>query len=161
MNIRSAGPSDAGQIAAIYNYYIENTHNTFETVPISSSEMSGRILAISEKYPFLVILESDEILGYAYACAYKPRQAYRHSVEISVYVKNDVYRRGIGRKLYKKLFEELSAFDVHAIIAGIALPNAASVNLHEGFGFKKVAHFQEVGYKLDRWIDVGYWELVV
>lgn len=160
MKIRRAAPEDAAEIARIYNHYVEHTHHTFETEPVRATEMGRRISRITENYPFLVFEENGRIDGYAYAARYKERDGYRHSVEISVYVRPGAHRKGIGKTLYRKLFEELSAMDVHAIIAGIALPNEASIRLHENFGLEKVAHFREVGRKLGRWIDVGYWEKV-
>lgn len=160
MKIRSAKINDGGQITEIYNYYIHQTHHTFETEPITSIEMQNRIEDITKDYPFLVAEEDGEILGYAYSTKYKTRQAYRHSVEVSVYVKNDCKRKKIGKSLYRELLNILSGTDVHAIIAGIALPNEASIKLHEDFGFEKVAHFREVGFKFGKWIDVGYWELI-
>jgi phosphinothricin acetyltransferase len=160
MNIRQVKSSDAEQIAEIYNFYVLNTHHTFETKSISFREMRKRINEIIENYPYFVAEENDEILAYAYAAQYKSRCAYRNSAEVSVYVKNATKGKGLGTKLYEKLFEELSKTDVHAIIAGISLPNEASVKLHERFGFEKVAHFREVGFKFEEWIDVGYWELI-
>ena len=160
MIVRKAEIKDAAQITAIYNFYIENTYHTFETEPIDSAEMQSRIEAINENHPFLVAEENGEITAYAYATEYKSRAAYKHSVEVSVYVKNGESGKGIGTKIYRELFAELSKTDVHAIIAGIALPNDASVILHERFGFEKVAHFREVGFKFGKWIDVGYWELI-
>ncbi|MDQ3710629.1 MAG: N-acetyltransferase family protein [Acidobacteriota bacterium] len=160
MNIRRAALADAKQIAEIYNFYIENTHHSFEIEPIISEEMQERIAATSENYPFLVAEEAGEILGYAYASFYKSRSAYKNSVEVSVYVKSNLKQKEIGTKLYERLFEELSTMKVHAIIAGIALPNRLSIKLHEKFGMEKVAHFREVGYKFGLWIDVGYWELI-
>ncbi|MDQ3800582.1 MAG: N-acetyltransferase family protein [Acidobacteriota bacterium] len=162
MNVRFVKPAaDAAQIAEIYNYYVRNTHHTFETDAIDTGEMRRRIGAIGEDYPFLIAEEEGEILGYAYATKYKERAAYKHSAEVSVYVKNNLKRKGIGALLYRKLFDVLSEMtQLHAIIAGIALPNDASVRLHEKFGFEKVAHFREVGFKFGRWIDVGYWELI-
>ena len=151
---------DSEQIAEIYNFYIQNTHHTFETERINPVEMQKRINQIIENYPFLVCEENQEIFGYAFATQYKSRCAYKNSAEVSVYIKNGLKQKGIGTKLYEKLFEELSKTEVHAIIAGIALPNEASIKLHEKFGFEKVAHFREVGFKFERWIDVGYWELL-
>ncbi|CAN5551223.1 hypothetical protein BH10ACI2_BH10ACI2_19800 [soil metagenome] len=112
-------------------------------------------------YPFLVCEDGDEIVGYAYANRYKLRWAYQHSVEVSVYFKDGFGGKGIGKLLYERLFSELKKGDFHAIIAGISLPNEASVKLHEKFGMMQVAHFREVGRKFDRWIDVGYWELIL
>jgi len=160
VKIRQVEPSDAKQIAEIYNFYVQNTHHTFETEPVSFEEMQNRIGEIIKTYPYFVAEESEEILAFAYATKYKPRSAYKHSVEVSVYVKIGIKGKGFGTKLYEKLFEELKQTDVHAIIAGIALPNEASIKLHERFGFEKVAHFREVGFKLGKWIDVGYWELI-
>ena len=160
MNIRKVLTSDAAQITAIYNYYILNTHHTFETEPLSVEQTQERISRTIEQYPYLVAEEDGEILGYAYATEFRLRQAYEHSAEVSIYVKSDAKQKGIGTELYKKLFEELYEGYVHAIVAGISLPNDPSVRFHEKLGFVKVAHFNEIGYKLGRWIDVGYWELI-
>ena len=160
MNIRPIKFSDAEQITEIYNFYVLNTHHTFETEPVSFEEMRNRIGAIVKDYPYFVAEENDQILAFAYAAQYKSRCAYRSSIEVSVYVKNGTKGKGIGTKVYEKLFTELEQSDVHAIIAGIALPNEASIRLHEKFGFEKVAHFREVGFKFYKWIDVGYWELI-
>jgi phosphinothricin acetyltransferase len=160
MIVRKVKLQDAVQIAEIYNFYIQSTHHTFETEPIDSVEIKKRVGETIENYPFFVCEESSEIFGYAYAAPYKSRSAYKSSAEVSVYVKNNLRQKGVGRMLYEKLFEELLQTDVHAIIAGIALPNNASIKLHEKFGFEKIAHFREVGFKLDKWIDVGYWELI-
>lgn len=158
MEIRQAQPEDAEQVAEIYNHYIQNTHHTFETEPLSAEVMQKRIRKISENYPFLVAVGDETILGYACADKFKLRHAYEHSAEVSIYVKNDAHGKGVGTRLYNKLFQELSETYIHALIAGIALPNDGSIKFHENMGFKKVAHFKEVGYKLGRWIDVGYWE---
>lgn len=160
MSLRPVKPEDAAQIAGIYNYYIKNTHHTFETEPLSVEEMRERIGEISGTYPYLVFEEDGEILGYAYAAQFKLRQAYAYSAEVSIYVKSEAKQRKIGTQLYVKLFDELAETNVHAIFAGIALPNDASIIFHERLGFEKVAHFKEVGYKLGRWIDVGYWEMI-
>ncbi len=160
MNIRRANSDNAGQIAEIYNFYILNTHHTFETEPLSAEEMRERVAEICENYPYLVAEENGEILGYVYATQFKLRQAYKHSVEASIYVKNQAKQKGIGSKLYEKLLAELAETDVHAIMAGISLPNDASVKFHEKLGYEKVAHFKEVGYKLGRWVDVGFWEML-
>jgi L-amino acid N-acyltransferase YncA len=160
MNIRNVKPDDAAQIAEIYNYYIKNTHQTFETEPLSADEMQARISEITENYPYVVAEENGEVYGYASAAQFKMRQAYEFSAEVSIYVKAEAKQKGIGTLLYEKLFEELRQTDIHAIIAGISLPNDGSVRFHEKLGFEKVAHFREIGYKLGRWVDVGYWELI-
>jgi len=127
---------------------------------LSADEMRERIAEVIENYPFVVAEEDGEIFGYAYAAQFKLRRAYEYSVEVSIYVKNDTKQRGIGTQLYTRLFADLRETDTHAIMAGISLPNDGSVRFHEKFGFEKVAHFREVGYKLGRWVDVGFWELI-
>ena len=123
--------------------------------------MEKRIADVTEDYPFLVAEEDGEIVGYAYATQFKLRQAYEYASEVSIYVRNAGKQKGIGTQLYTQLFEELQETDIHAVVAGISLPNDASVAFHERLGFEKVAHFREVGYKLGRWIDVGYWEKIL
>lgn len=160
MEIRDASIEDAAQIAGIYNHYVLNSHATFEIDAVGIGEIERRVSEIASSYPFLVFSAQGKILGYAHAGLYKTRAAYRNSVEISVYIRHDENGKGIGTRLYEILFARLAESDVHAIIAGISLPNDASVRLHERFGMRKVAHFEEVGFKFGRWIDVGYWELI-
>jgi phosphinothricin acetyltransferase len=160
--IRAAKSSDAATIAQIYNHYVSKTVVTFEEEPVSPGEIAGRIEEIcSSSLPWLVAEDGGEMLGYAYAAPWRPRSAYRFSVEITVYVAPGVVGNGVGSKLYGELIPILHRQGVHAVIAGIALPNPASVALHEKFGLRKVAHFNEVGFKFDRWIDVGYWQRVL
>lgn len=161
MNIRKAELKDASQIADVYNYYVQQTHHTFETEPLGAEEMEKRIADVTEDYPFLVAEEDGAIVGYAYATQFKMRQAYEYASEVSIYVRNAAKQKGLGTQLYMQLFEELQETDIHAVVAGISLPNDASVAFHERLGFEKVAHFKEVGYKLGRWIDVGYWEKIL
>lgn len=161
MNIRQVELTDAAQIAEIYNYYIKYTHHTFETEPLSGDEMRARIGEITANYPYLAAEENGEILGYAYAVQFRMRQAYEYSAEVSIYVKNDAKQRKVGTQLYVELFKQLAETNVHALVAGISLPNDPSVVFHERLGFEKVAHFKEIGYKLGRWVDVGYWQLLV
>ena len=160
MTIRKVALKDAAQVTEIYNFYVLNSHHSFEQDAVTVDQMMDRIDAITESCPFLVYEEFDEIAGFAYATHYKPRSVCRHAVEVSVYIKTTARKKGIGSRLYEKLFEEIDKMDVHAIIAGISLPNDASIKLHEKFGFEKVAHFREVGFKMGRWVDVGYWEVI-
>jgi phosphinothricin acetyltransferase len=157
--IRSANPKDSKEIAEIYNYYILNSIVTFEEEPISANEMSIRMKSDTSELPWLVYEIDQNIVGYAYAKHWKPRSAYRHSTEISIYLKHGEFNKGIGSRLYAELIRQLKSLNFHAIIGGIALPNDASIALHEKLGFKKVAHFKEVGFKFQKWIDVGYWQL--
>ncbi len=123
--------------------------------------MRERLKLISSQYPWLVYEENNRIIGYAYATKWKSRSAYLYSVESTVYVKKGEERKGIGTKLYTKLLELLLNERIHVVIGGITLPNSSSVGLHEKLGFKKIAHFKEVGYKFGKWRDVGYWELIL
>ena len=155
--IRRALADDAAAIARIYNHHVERTTVTFEELPVSIEEMARRIRAVTVDCPWLVA-EEEAVVGYAYASPWKPRSAYRHTVEESVYVDSEHLRQGHGLALCSALLDRLREMSVHSVIAGIALPNEASIAFHERLGFEKVAHFREVGRKFDRWIDVGYWE---
>ena len=161
MNIRMVSAEDSEDITEIYNYYIATSHATFELQPINAAEMERRIAeTVNHGYPFLVADSVDGIAGYAYGRPFRPRPGYRHAVEVAVYVSESSQGQGIGYALYKNLFDRLFNSDIHTLIATIALPNDQSVRLHEKFGFEKAGHFREVGRKFDRWIDVGYWQLL-
>ena len=157
--IRNATVEDAGAICAIYNPYVLGSTITFEEEEVPVEAMRARIAEVTETYPWLVYEDRGEVGGYAYAARWRHRAAYRHSVETTVYLAPLFQRQGIGRRLYVELIEKLRALGIHRVMGGIALPNAGSVALHERLGFKKVAHFGEVGRKFDRWIDVAYWQL--
>lgn len=157
--IRTATPDDAKAIADIYNYYVENTFVTFEEQSVTVQEMGQRIESKLKKYFFFVWEENGEILGYAYADEWKSRCAYKYTVESSVYLRQEAAGRGIGTKLYNMLIELLKEKGIHIVLAGIAIPNEASIALHEKLGFEKTGQLKEVGFKNDRWIDVGYWQL--
>lgn len=160
--IRVATPAEADVLARIYNHYITHTVVTFEETPIAAKDMGARIAEThDQKLPWLVAQTDAGVQGYAYASRWKGRCAYRHSVEVTVYIGHEATGRGLGTKLYAALFSELARGDCHVAIGGITLPNAASVALHEKVGMRKVAHFSEVGYKFGRWLDVGYWQLVL
>ena len=105
--------------------------------------------------------DEGQVVGYAYASRWKSRCAYRYSVETTVYLSSAATGKGFGSLLYEHLIAELRQRSIHSLIGGIALPNNASVSLHEKLGFEKVAHFKEVGWKFNQWIDVGYWELII
>lgn len=160
--IRSATPADAAAIAGIYNYYITDTIVTFEETTVTGGEMAGRIAAVlGAGHPWLVVEDQGAVVGYAYASAWKGRCAFRFSLETTVYLQHGAMGRGLGAALYRQLIARLRELKYHVAIGGIALPNDASVRLHEKLGFRKVAHFTEVGYKFGRWLDVGYWELLL
>jgi L-amino acid N-acyltransferase YncA len=158
--LRPATLADASQIAAIYNPYILETVISFEEAAVSSDEMALRIAdTLQTGLPWLVAEQNGQILGYAYASKWKGRCAYRYAVESSVYLAKAARGQGLGSTLYRALLAQLRIDGRHTVIGGVALPNAASVALHEKLGFKSVALFKEVGYKFGQWIDVGYWQL--
>jgi phosphinothricin acetyltransferase len=159
--IRFATPDDADQIAAIYNYYVDNTHITFEEQAVPDAEMRERITLGLSDYPWLVADDEGMLLGYAFGSQWMRRSGYRNSVETAVYVAKDRMREGLGPKLYSALIEKLKGAGFHCASAGIALPNPASVAFHEKLGFRKVGELQEVGRKFGQWINVGYWELML
>ena len=160
MQVRPVEPADAAAICDIYNHYIEHTTITFEEVLLTPGEMAARIEACTTSYPWLVCVDECAVVGYAYAGRWKERAAYRHTAEATVYVKAGHARRGCGQALYAALLPAAFERGCHVLLGCIALPNESSVALHERFGFRKVAHFTEVGRKFGRWIDVGYWQCV-
>ena len=160
--VRPATASDAQAIARIYNYYVDNTVITFEEEPVSEPDMAARIAeARGLSLPWLVAQIDDDIVGYAYARKWRPRSAYRHSAEVTIYLEHGREGRRIGTTLYSALLPLLRECGMHVAIGGVALPNDASVALHEKLGFERVATFRQVGYKHDRWVDVAYWQLML
>ena len=133
---------------------------TFEEAEITPDEIASRMRTVAAaSLPWLVLAEAGAVIGYAYAGRWHARSAYRHTAESTIYLAASACGRGYGRRLYTALLEELRRLPVHTVVGGIALPNDASVALHEKLGFRKVAHYSEVGRKFDRWIDVGTWQL--
>ena len=160
--VRPATTADADALARIYNFYVRETIVTFEEQTVPAEEMAARLLEVQgASLPWLVAEQAGEVVGYAYATKWKGRSGYRFSAEVTVYLDQGRSGRGIGSNLYRHLLPTLQSRGVHAAIGGIALPNDASVALHEKFGFEKAAEFREVGFKFDRWIDVGYWEKIL
>lgn len=160
--IRGANADDADAIAAIYAPFVRDTIVTFEEQPPSPTEIARRLAEVALlRLPWLVAEQSGQVVGYAYATTWKTRASYRRTVESAIYVAPTSTRAGVGSRLYGELVTELSARGIHAILGGIALPNLASIGLHEKHGFVHVGTLREVGFKLDRWIDVGYWERVL
>ena len=160
--IRHATPSDAEAIRGIYNHYVLNTTVSFEEEAVAPEEMARRVEAVAAAgLPWLVLEEEGRLVGYAYATPWKTRSGYRHSVESSVYLEPAALGKGHGSRLYSELLAALRSRALRTAIGGIALPNEGSVALHEKLGFRKVAHFECVGWKLERWVDVGYWQLML
>jgi len=157
--VRAAQASDGEALARIYNPYIRDTVVTFEEEPVSAAIMAARIAEVAGlSLPWLVGECHGRVLGYAYAARWRPRASYRYSAETTVYLEPGQSGHGYGYQLYAALIEALQRGGIHAAIGGIALPNPASVALHEKLQFIKVAQFPEVGFKLGRWVDVGYWQ---
>jgi phosphinothricin acetyltransferase len=159
--IRLAQLDDAAGIQAVYAPYCESSNVTFETVAPTRDEMAERITRIMSAYPWLVAETEGRVAGYVYASRFRERAAYRWTAEVAVYVALDEQQRGLGRALYTSLISILRAQGYVKAIAGITLPNAASVRLHEKLGFQKVGSFPGIGYKDGRWLDVGWWQLAL
>jgi len=172
VRVRSAVSDDVPEITRIFNHWIACDTASFYTSPRPEHEIAEQIARAGDRYPWLVAIEDDvedggagterphspRLLGAAWSKAWNPREAYAGSVEVSVYVAPDSTGRGVGGQLYCGLIPMLDDLGYRTLLAGITLPNPTSVRLHEKFGFVKVAHFREVGYKFDRWLDVGYWQ---
>lgn len=154
IDIRSARIEDAADLVAIYAPYVEKTAITFETEVPTVEAFASRIEKTLEKFPYLVAVEEGALVGYAYASTYYARAAYDWTVELSVYIQQDARGKGIGSLLYDALEEELTVRGFKNFLACIALPNAASIALHEKRGYEQVAHFKKVGYKFDTWHDI-------
>lgn len=159
--IRPGQTEDAAAICAIYNHYVLHTPVTFEEVAVPVEAMAERLREITARFPWLVAEEHGVVVGYAYVGPWKSRCSYRYTVESTVYLDPAATRRGLGTQLYQTLLAQVSQLGLHSIIGGITLPNAASVALHERCGFRKIGHFEQVGWKFNRWLDVGYWELIL
>lgn len=160
MTIRAVTAADAPRIASIYNHYVRETVVTFEEEPVPDAEMARRIVETSAAYPWLVLEADGALVGYANGSSWKRRAAYRHAAESTIYLAPESCGRGFGRPLYLALLAEMRGRGLHCAIGGIALPNPASVALHEKLGFATIGCFREVGWKFGRRIDVGYWELI-
>lgn len=160
MLVRPATSAETPQVLEIINREIREGLAHFGTTEHTRTELDGW-LREGPSLPYLVAAEGETVLGYARAARWKPREAYDWATEIGVYIRRDRQGRGVGRALYGRLFPDLVRIGYRAIIAGIALPNPPSVRLHEAMGMAHVGTLPRVGYKLGRWLDVGYWVLTV
>jgi L-amino acid N-acyltransferase YncA len=153
--IRSVTPQDAPAIAAIYNHYVRETTVTFEETDVTDAQMASRLAVASDIHPWLVgEAQGGAVIGYAYARKYHERAAYRHTVETAVYLDHRHFGAGAGTALYGALLKALPRGRVHSLIGSIALPNLASIRLHEKLGFKQAADYPQLGFKFGRWIDI-------
>ena len=156
--IRPAAPEDAAAIAAIYAPHVLGGTVSFEVEPPDAAEIARRMASSGGLYPWLVAADEAGVIGYAYATRFRDRAAYRFVVETSIYVADRAQRRGVGRLLYATLIETLRAQGFVHAIGALALPNDASVTLHEALGFRPAGVYREVGFKHGQWIDVGIWQ---
>ena len=156
--IREVKLSDAKAIVDIYNYYILNTNITFEEKQLTVDDMEERIIEKTAKHPWIVYERDGQVIGYAYLSGWHSRSSYRYSNEASIYLDRNEKGHGIGKELFGQLLEVSKGYGVHTIVSGITIPNTESISLHEKFGFKKIAEFEEIGFKNNKWLNVGYWQ---
>ena len=157
--LRLATGDDAACVSEIYRPVVESTPTSFEIEPPDRQEMARRIQGALPSHPWVVLEGQHGVVGYAYASRHRARAAYQWSVETSVYIHPKLQRRGAGRGLYTSLIQILTAQGYANAYAGITLPNAGSVGLHEAVGFQAIGTFRKVGYKFGAWHDVGWWQL--
>jgi phosphinothricin acetyltransferase len=160
LTVRPGAESDLEQLNDTYNQYVKETHFTFDVEPMTMDARRDWFshYGTTGRYRLLVAVSDHAVVGFACSSRFRPKPAYETSVETTIYLVPDAVGRGAGSSLYGELFEALEAEDVHRAYAGIALPNPASVALHERFGFKRAAHFTEQGRKFGRYWDVAWYE---
>jgi L-amino acid N-acyltransferase YncA len=161
MHVRDAMAQDAAACAAIYAPYVTDTAISFETEPPSPAQMAERIEAASRTHAWLVLEDDGRVVGYAYGTPFRPRAAYRFSCEVSVYVEMGRRRTGAGRALYEVLLPRLAERGYHLALAGMTMPNGASVGLHQAMGFEPVGTYRQVGFKHGAWHDVAWAQKVL
>jgi phosphinothricin acetyltransferase len=157
--IRPITENDAGSALKIYKPYVLNTAITFEYEVPAVDEFLDRIKTNTAQYPWLVCLQHDKIMGYAYAGRHRYKTAYQWSPESTVYLAPEVHGRGIGRVLYETLFSILRLQGYFNVYAGVALPNEKSEGFHRALGFEEIGDFKKIGYKLGKWHDVKWFQL--
>ncbi len=155
---RLATEGDAAAMLAIYADYVQTTVISFEMDPPAVAEFASRVRDVLKYAPWIVAEDGGAILGYAYGSHFRTRAAYRWTIEVTVYVARAHVGRGLGRNLYTRLFRILELQGFQMLVAGITLPNDASVRLHERMGFRHVGVYRAVGHKFGAWRDVGWWE---
>lgn len=160
VEVKPAAEVDLVGLNDVYNRYVAEAHHTFDIEPIT---MEARLewfthYALTGPYRVMVAVGEGTVVGYASSGRFRPKVGYNTSVETSIYLAPQAVGRGVGSRLYQRLFKDLELEDLHRAYAGIALPNPASIGLHERFGFKRVAHFTEQGRKFGRYWDVAWYE---
>lgn len=159
--IREVTPEDSGRIADIYNEYVLHSVASFETEPVSVAEMATRIEKVASQYPYYVYEVDGEVVGFCYAHLWKERKAYGKTLETTIYLDPAAIGMGIGTAMMKKLIDECRRLGYASLIADITAENEASCALHRKLGFRQVSHFERVGFKLGRWLDVVDYELLL
>ncbi len=156
--IRLATSEDAAAIAAIYAPFCTDSIVSFEETAPTAEEIAARVAKVAARYPYLVLDDGGTVAGYAYATTHRERAAYRWTVEVTVYVRPDYHRRGVGRALYTALLALLTRQGYHLAVGGVTLPNPGSEGLHEAMGFVEVGVYRHVGHKLGAWRDVRWYQ---
>jgi len=159
--VRDATAADLPAIRAIFNHWIEHSTASFRTAPDTAEQTRAWFGGRGPEHPVIVVERDGDVLGWASLNPHKPTGGYRHTVELSVYLRDDARGRGLGRRPPGEPLERARAAGHHAVLGGVCTEQAASVRLHEAMGFVKVAHFREVGFKFGRWLDVAYYEKVL
>ncbi len=158
-SIRLITKNDADEVLSVYKYYVDNTVVSFEYEAPTKDEYTQRIITNTEKYPWLVCLHNNKIIGFAYASTHRYRTAYLWSPESTIYFAPDFHTKGIGRIIYETLFLLLKLQGYYNVFAGITLPNEKSVGLHRALGFKEVGIFKNIGYKHGNWHHTHWFQL--
>ncbi|MDD3306673.1 MAG: GNAT family N-acetyltransferase [Acetobacterium sp.] len=161
ISIRWAKTPDAEALLGIYAPYVRETAITFEYTVPTLEEFCERIGKTVAKYPYLVAVYEEEILGYAYASEFKNRAAYDWAVETTIYVKQDSRKSGVGKKLYQTLEAVLKKQNIKNLYACIAYPNPGSIGFHEHLGYQTIGHFSKCGYKFETWYDMIWMEKMI
>jgi phosphinothricin acetyltransferase len=161
VTVRAATAADAEACRAIYAPYVEETWISFEEETPSAREMKRRIEGYGASHGWIVVEQGGVVVGYAYGSPHRLRHAYRFSCDVAIYIDRARGAQGIGRAIYGSLLPLLAEKDMHAAYAGIALPNDASIRLHEAAGFEKIGVYREVGWKMGDWRDVGWWQKIL
>jgi phosphinothricin acetyltransferase len=161
VQVRTATEDDLVRVCEIVNHYIEHSVFNFRTEPQRIEDLRAVWTQRHQRFPWLVAVVDGRVIGVAYAGPWNERAAYRWTVETTVYVDGPAHRRGVGDALYAELLDRLRRHGFHSAVAVIALPNDASVRLHERHGFDRVGHLREAGFKHDAWHDVGFWQCLL
>lgn len=161
MEVRDSRKSDLPALLEIYNEVVKNSHSTFDLNPQTMVQRRRWFSEHGGRYPLVVAETRGQVIGYASLSKFRDKPAYSKTGESSVYVHRSFQGKGVGTLLMKEIVVRAKRFGYHTVIAGIALPNEASLRLHERMGFAYVGSFKEVGFKFGRWRDVTFYQLLL